>query len=198
MINIFNIPIQVTKIDFDFTELRKDKRHVYIGQEKKSMNDSSLEKVRILKKYPKLEKLLLKEIHTYTGNLGIQNKYIISTSWLTIVERGEIIDNHTHNNSQFSGVLYYGTDYIDAEPLNLVNPFIAMDGFELKIRGKQEYFANCQVVPNTGVLIIFPSFIEHFANRNKINTRRKSLAFNIFPTGKIGQGDGLIDTEWFK
>ena len=198
MIIIFNIPIEVCKIDFNFTELRKDKRHVYnLGQEKK-INDNDINKVRILENYPELAKILLEQVHLYTGNLGIENEYIITTSWLTIVEEGETIDNHTHNNCQFSGVLYYGEDYKDAELLNFVNPFIAMDGFELKITGDCGYFTNCQIVPKTGVLVIFPSFIEHFAQTNKTKLPRKSLAFNVYPKGIIGQGDGLLNTEWFK
>ena len=45
-------------------------------------------------------------------------------------------------------------------------------------------------VPNT--LLIFPSLLQHSILKNKSDKNRYSIAFNVLPTGRFGQGDSTI------
>ena len=45
------------------------------------------------------------------------------------------------------------------------------------------------VKPVDGLLVIFPSEVYHKITENKSDTTRHSLAFNLVPTGLIGNPD---------
>ena len=44
------------------------------------------------------------------------------------------------------------------------------------------------VQPETGDLLLFPSWLEHTVNPQQPDVERIGLAFNCFPTGKFGEG----------
>ena len=50
--------------------------------------------------------------------------------------------------------------------------------------------------PQPKLLLFFPSYLRHKINIHKISKIRKSLAFNIIPVGKYGEGDSSHDTSW--
>ena len=77
---IFPIPVQITNLKYDFTELRKDKNHSYNFTQKDKIEIYDYAKVRILENYPDLKKVLLEEVYKYTKQLGFTNKYVITTS----------------------------------------------------------------------------------------------------------------------
>lgn len=190
----FSIPLLSTKIDCDFTELRKDTRFVY----NRGQADSkySPDNHRILESYPELKKDLLEESLKYIELIGLTRDYAITTSWLTKSCKGESITVHHHKNCQFSGVLYYGEDYTDANPLILINPTSAIDNFEQPPVCSTGLFSDFQIIPQTGMLIVFPFFIKHFMDRQEKDVTRHSLAFNIHPTKVIGVGDSKVDIKW--
>ena len=43
--------------------------------------------------------------------------------------------------------------------------------------------------PTAGMLIFFPSEVWHSVDMNKSNITRYSMAFNLVPTGKLGNVD---------
>ena len=50
--------------------------------------------------------------------------------------------------------------------------------------------------PEPKQLIFFPSYLEHQVMKHTIDKIRCSLAFNIMPMGKWGDGDSTFDTQW--
>ena len=188
----FSIPILSTEIDYDFSELRKDTRFIYnYGQDGTYTQD-----YRILETYPTLKQELLDASLEYIKTIGLTKDYTITTSWLTKVCKGELITAHYHKNCQFSGVLYYGEDYTNANPLWLINPTNKIDNFEQTPTGSTGLFSDYQVYPKTGLLIVFPFFLTHHMDKQKHDVARHSLAFNLHPTGVIGNGDSQVDVKW--
>ena len=51
--------------------------------------------------------------------------------------------------------------------------------------------------PRSKMLILFPSYVYHEIAIHREDNNRRSLAFNIVPTGLYGTGDSRYDTGWF-
>ena len=110
----------------------------------------------------------------------------ITQSWLNKTKPGEGHDSHSHYNSYLSGVLY-----IKCLPNDCIN---------FKNRSHKSYnnieFLKKENTPwNTqgvivgvkkGDLILFPSWVPHYVDKNNTDKERISLSFNTFPVGEIG------------
>jgi len=190
----FSIPILFTEIDYDFSDLRKDTRFVY--NKGQANGKYTQDQHRILESYPTLKTTLLNASLEYITAVGLTKDYTITTSWLTKSCKGESISIHHHKNCQFSGVLYYGEDYTNANPLWLINPTSEIDNFEQPVTGITGLFNDFKVIPQTGMLIVFPFFIKHYMDIQEKDVIRNSLAFNIHPTKVIGMGDSKVDAKW--
>ena len=151
---------------------------------------------RILRKFPKIEKILLNyfnkiatEVFQYTET------FQITTSWITKIV-GDYSEFHNHKNSFFSGVYYFGEYSEDSGVLQFQSPLMNHSDFHLIPKDWNVMNAKgWNITPEKNMLVIFPSYLMHRIAANK--GTRYSLAFNIVPTGLYGYGDSTYNTEWF-
>jgi len=120
----------------------------------------------------------------YTSHLNhIVEDLQISNSWSNILNINENIHVHKHSNSYISGVFYLengGSSIGFKNPSSFGeygwNPSFSDEGIpDIKF-----------IPPEKGLLLIFPSWLEHFVSTSKLD-RRISLAFNIIPKGEFGE-----------
>ena len=142
------------------------------------------------KRFKSLKDELMKEFHLFASDvMKYSNKFEITTSWFTKSIKGQSSNYHNHNNCMFSVVLYLQTsencgnivftDSIDKRYKLEKNSYNLYNSIEWGIK------------PEDGLLVIFPSEVYHKIAENKSDTTRYSLAFNVVPTGLIGN----IDTD---
>ena len=188
---LFSSPLVMTIIEEDTEELNN--------------YDSGLEKSsksrRVLEKYPKIESILLKKFKEYSDNiLKYNNNYTITTSWITNIEEGKDSTEHFHKNSLYSGVYYFQDNYPKGcASIEFFSPIVQLLDFwilpkdsDCEIMNSHTWF----MYPQPKLLLFFPSYLRHKINVHKISKIRKSLAFNIIPVGKYGEGDSSHDTSW--
>ena len=116
-------------------------------------------------------------------------------SWCVMHKKGDWAHRHSHPNSVFSGVLYLKADPSAGEiefmkaigTLNLFSPAILPKVTEYNIYNSSSW----TVTPADGMLLIFPSCLEHAVNPSKSDEDRFVIAFNYYPTGQIGAENGL-------
>ncbi len=189
----FRYPILQGILNEDFTALRSSDKFV-VGQGQEGSNNNNQPGLRVLEDYPDLRDIILNYFKIFAKNLGYTNDFIISTSWLTKLKKGEIIREHNHANSFYSGCLYYG-DYNDDTIIQFANPIRETASFELDTTQDSPLSSDWGYLPETNLLLIWPSRIRHsvpaFAGEERV-----SLAFNIMPTGCYGIGDSYTDTSW--
>lgn len=125
----------------------------------------------------------LKGDYRYTSN-----DFEITTSWIVQTQPGESCHYHNHNNCMFSGVYYFDTApncgdivFRDSIPQR----------FDLNIQEGEENLnifnsRTWQFSPKNGLIVMFPAELWHRIERNRSDTTRYSLAFNIMPVGKLG------------
>jgi uncharacterized protein (TIGR02466 family) len=108
----------------------------------------------------------------------------ITQCWLNINRPGERHHRHHHPNSFVSGVYY-----LDAAP-NAGSIAFHRPGFvELepeKLQATPFTFDLWNEAPRTGLLLLFPSRLEHSVGPNMSQQDRLSISFNTMFRGKIG------------
>lgn len=124
----------------------------------------------------------------------------ITTSWFARIKKGGKIHNHNHCNSWYSGLLYFDDDYTNAAPLALENPIAVFNHFDTN---NDSDVSSCpdvfyEVIPQPNKIFFFPSYLKHMSATQKGDKTRYSLAWNIYPKGKIGHddSDSYFDTRW--
>lgn len=108
----------------------------------------------------------------------------ITQCWLNINRPGERHHRHHHPNSFVSGVYY-----LDAEPGAGSIAFHRPGFVELepeKLKATAFTFDLWNEAPTTGMLLLFPSRLEHSVGRNLSQRNRLSISFNTMFRGKIG------------
>lgn len=208
MLDMFSIPLIHCELDEDTSELRQCTDYVlntnqvdvdeYKIFEKSGLKETIDFEFRVLEQFPKM-----KQMFTHISNrlikegLNYNNKLEISSSWFTKTHKGEQSPMHDHKNCVFSAVYYYG-DY-DDKVGNLIfkNPIVNLTSYRLNV-GKSNKFNtyDIEVTPQSGSLLIFPSYVSHKIDVHKSDIPRLSLAFNMIPVGQYGIGDSQADTSW--
>lgn len=208
MLDMFSIPLIHCELDEDTSELRQCTDYVlntnqvdvdeYKIFEKSGLKETIDFEFRVLEQFPKM-----KQMFTHISNrlikegLNYDNKLEISSSWFTKTHKGEQSPMHDHKNCVFSAVYYYG-DY-DDKVGNLIfkNPIVNLTSYRLNV-GKSNKFNtyDIEVTPQSGSLLIFPSYVSHKIDVHKSDIPRLSLAFNMIPVGQYGIGDSQADTSW--
>jgi len=113
----------------------------------------------------------------------------ITQSWVNFTYKDQYHHLHNHPNSIVSGVLYINTN-------NDNITFYKKFNSELRIEPKNfnDFNSNSHTYNvNTGDLILFPSYIDHYVSNKKFSDERISLSFNVFVKGKMGVADRLTE-----
>ena len=198
MLDMFSIPLIHCELDEDTSEFRQCTEYVLNPNqvdvdEYKTFQKSGLKKTidfefRVLEQFPKL-----KHMFTHISNrlikegLNYNNKLEISSSWFTKTHKGECSPMHDHKNCVFSAVYYYG-DY-DDKVANLIfkNPLVNLTSYRLNVDKSNKFNTyDIEITPQSGSLLIFPSYVSHKIDVHKSEIPRLSLAFNMVPAGQYG------------
>jgi uncharacterized protein (TIGR02466 family) len=151
------------------------------------LNDSNLSKLSSAI----LDEALIfaKEVLAYDIN-GLQ----FTTSWVSIKNPGQFHVAHSHPNSIISGVYYFddGTD-IEYAPITFHRAESRGGVNDISIEVDYNKSSECpaswiyyKFQPKKNNLILFQSHLYHSVAENHMNIPRKCVAFNLFPTQKIG------------
>ena len=153
---------------------------------------------RVLEKYPKIKKILLNKFKKIAKDeYEYDNDFIITTSWFTKTEKDQESKLHSHKNSFYSGVYYFGDYSEDSAPIQFETPLLPFSDFYIEpqkwnIKNSQIWKINLQ----KNLLILFPSYLRHTITKSKDDVVRDSLAFNIVPIGEYRANDSTYNTGW--
>tara|TARA_R110002167_G_scaffold228954_1_gene433955 strand:+ start:616 stop:1239 length:624 start_codon:yes stop_codon:yes gene_type:complete len=132
-----------------------------------------------------LKNIILNEVKQFANNsLKYTNEFKISTSWATETNEGENCQWHSHNNCFLSGVIYLKTKKncggIVFQDFN--NRKMNLQVSEYNVFNSIDWTYQVE----EGDILIFPSELWHMVQTNKSKSVRNSIAFNVVPTGLIG------------
>ena len=156
--------------------------------------DTGRDNYRVLEKYPKVKKTLLEKYKKFAREqLNYTENFEISTSWITKIETGGQCQQHCHKNSFYSGV-YYFDEYEQNKggKLEFQTPLMNLPDLFYLIPKEWNFYLNSNVIeitPVKNLLVLFPSYLFHRVLPYQGTSIRRSLSFNIVPTGSYGNGD---------
>jgi uncharacterized protein (TIGR02466 family) len=137
-------------------------------------------------------------INSCLEEIRIEEKYDcenfkITNSWFNIAlaESNMAIHYHRHSMSFFSGV-YYLTE---GAPTFFEDPVLHRTQAQIEVL-RSEYAPTEKIFPEPGKLVIFPSWMFHYAAPHVDNFDRYIISFNSLPSGAINYNlatDSVLD-----
>jgi uncharacterized protein (TIGR02466 family) len=170
------------KIQMDFDEVRKHlKFEKPTGWHSHSLSDPTFSSNFILDYKlsafeDELEQHILQYLKQINSPLGTTKplKYRIYRSWMTLTSNGEYAHTHCHGDSDISGVYYLDSNSLDG------NLFFQSPN---KIMSTSTCFTHIpdatEIIPKTGLLLLFPGWLDHGVRTNITEHERISVSFNI-------------------
>jgi len=159
--------------------------------------------MHILNRAPlkQLKSLIMSHVKEFAHEvLGVVDTvdFVFTTSWVNRYGAGDSVTNHTHQNSLISGVYYIHTSP-DSSPILFEQSYNQTSLFQTNVRPSIKQTHQNQfnidsycIQPQSGDLLVFPSWLEHQVPKQESNNYRYSLAFNLFARGSWGSGSNQI------
>lgn len=116
-----------------------------------------------------VESIFSKELEQISTQ--VNKKIKVSGSWVERAEKGMYHPVHNHGLIGLSAICYVEFDCKSHEPVIFVSPFTNPFNGQLILAESSEM--------KEGVILVFPSFIQHYTNPNKSNKIRTTLSFNL-------------------
>lgn len=177
-------------VNIEFTQSRADDSYsIYTSKNLQILDDFDYEKKIILDYFYEFKNEILK---LQTTN------FQITTSWVTKTETNGFCQYHRHKNSYYSGILYNSAmNEADSGTLLFTDSGIKEDGILVNEPVEKNIYNTKRIIiePDKNLLLFFPSNLSHRISKYTGIENRYSLAFNLFPIGKIGSGDSSIDFD---
>ena len=200
--SIFPTPLIQVEVEEDTSELLGHNQYTVSNQQMDDYQNPGSSR-RVLEEYSKTKEILLNKFTLVAEKvLGYKKRdYAITTSWFTLSNKGEGSQNHIHKNSFWSCVYYYQKEYSEGSGEILFESpnYTKFDFCFSDCDIEQFNYLNgttCKVAPKPNLLLIFPSYLKHQVMKHNNDTPRSSLAFNIVPLGRWGEGDSCYDQAW--
>lgn len=191
--NLFSTPIYVNKLDQDSLIKNQEEidnavniiksKHGFINSTSfdlfnTKINDT-ISSSKFLETYncSELTKIITNNTIQYLNNIGIGDgiRLEISNSWMTYSSKGYHTQVHHHESCDISGIYYYNTNGTDGN-LYFRSPTKYMEISKIfKNSSKQDF----EITPFIGMLILFPSWLDHGVRTNVTDSERMSISFNI-------------------
>lgn len=120
---------------------------------------------------------ILQHLFSYIENVQ-QPDQVHVKSWITGSSKDYSMISHNHSGAQVSGVVYLqaeeGGDLILSDPRGNANR-----GYPLEFKDMME-FDRVTIKPETGMIVLFPSFVYHEVPPYKGTSRRIALPVDFF------------------
>jgi len=199
-LNLFSKVVFMDRLNLSIDNLKqinqKAKNEKYVDV-KETYSTKISKSLYVLDSLDSIKNLILdKFLNINNTYFKYDNDFKITTSWFTKSSKNNLGDFHNHGNNFYSGIYYIDVDdetgdieFSDFTPSNYT-----LDTREFNVDNSKSW----RVKPENDLIIFFPCEMYHKIHLNKSEKSRYSLAFNIFPVGRIGYGDNIIDTSKVK
>ena len=178
-----------------------DKEELYFQSLKMENNIGNLmskdDRILANEELSSLKEFIDRHVIFYTENvlrLKPENTVFITQSWINRSKTNDFHPKHKHPNSLLSGVMFLTGRVGDEMPpirFHRGNDLLPM---ELEFEEYNDFNSGVKwFSPEKGMLIVFPSVLEHSVDQNVTGAERVSLSFNTFVRGPLGNKAQLTE-----
>ena len=185
---------EVNKKELDFilkqeTDGTKKNLSNRIGLDNNILNAKPLKEIK-----KQIEECLLHYVHAF-ADASSNIEPVLICSWLNYTKLNQNHHRHGHPNSLISGTLYVNVDENTDSIVFFKNKSVGhgFDSYSFdKPAMNNMWNANrFPVKVNNGLIVLFPSYLDHFVPPVQTNHTRISLAFNAFIKGEVSTQVGM-------
>ena len=195
--NLFPIPIGWYHHKEGLT--KTEKKFLIEDQEEKPNEGNTTSKFRRIlhdKKCENLRQFIEESVENYFDQVykpKMDVEPYITQSWCNYSKKGQWHHKHAHPNSFVSGVFYVQADVTDKIMFYHPNRYrpINIAARDFNCYNSESWWYGVQ----TGLLVLFPSSLEHHVPPVESEQTRISLSFNTFLKGMVGDNDSLTGLE---
>lgn len=131
--------------------------------------------------------LQLNFYHEKVLRMKAENELYVTQSWINKSSGSDFHPKHKHPNSLLSGVMFVNGTTGDGMPPIRFHRSNMLLPLELEFEEYNDFNSGVQwFLPEKGMLIIFPSVLEHDVEKNTTTLERVTLSFNTFIKGPLG------------
>ena len=200
--SLFSIPLMVSEEEYNLNiselEYIKNLKSIRTNDDenRRSVESEILESFEL----SSLKQFCLKWVNFYAHeflSITKSTEFYLTQSWCNYLDgpgyrdKGDTHQAHMHTNSLISGVFFIQGD---KTPI-VFHRAESMFPLGFNQVSYDNYYDAYAVDMKVGKLFLFPSTLRHSVAENETNTKRISLAFNTFATGKFG---ARVDGTWLK
>jgi uncharacterized protein (TIGR02466 family) len=194
---LFPYPLMVCGKKYEFTSSEKK----YISELEMVDNSGNLmsknDKVLDSKELTNLKLFIDEQIFNFKKNLlkiKDENEIYITQSWVNNSNPGQFHPKHKHPNSVISGVLFLDDNANENLPPIRFHRTLEMFALDFRFDDLNEFNASAREFdPAQGMLMLFPSLLEHDVDKNTSDRVRTSISFNTYVRGIVGGREQLTE-----
>lgn len=196
---LFASPVMICAETYEFSSLEREfisglEMHNNIGNSM-SKNDRVLDSAELAD----LKRFIDEQIFTFKKKLlriKDDNEIYITQSWVNKSNTSQFHPKHKHPNSVISGVMYFDENRDESLPPIRFHRTLDMFPLEFNFDDLNEFNASCRLFETVqGMLILFPSLLEHDVEQNRSDRVRTSISFNTFVRGVVGGSKQLTEVK---
>lgn len=121
-----------------------------------------------------------------------ENEIYITQSWVNKSSQNDFHPKHKHPNSIISGVIFFDENTDASLPPIRFHRTHEMFPLSFSFDELNEFNASSREFdPEQGMLMLFPSLLEHDVDKNTSDRTRTSISFNTYVRGPVGGKDQL-------
>ena len=194
---LFSYPVMTCNEKYKFS----DKEELYFQSLKMENNIGNLmskdDRVLVNEELSSLKEFIDRHIIFYTEKvlrLKPENTVFITQSWINRSKTNDFHPKHKHPNSLLSGVMFLTGRVGDEMPPIRFHRGNDLLPLELEFEEYNDFNSGVKwFSPEKGMLIVFPSVLEHSVDQNFTGAERVSLSFNTFVRGPLGNKAQLTE-----
>jgi len=197
IVPLFSYPLVICGQKYEFTDADRTFIDGLEMADNSGNSMSSQDRVLDCTALSAVRKFIDAQILNYKNNLlriKDSNEIYITQSWVNKSKPGQFHPRHKHPNSVISGVLFLDENNEGSLPPIRFHRTLDMFPLNFSFDELNEFNASAREFdPEQGMLMLFPSLLEHDVDINRSKRVRTSLSFNTYVRGTVGGKEQLSE-----
>ena len=196
---LFACPLMISGKHYEFSDAERE--HIANLEMAENVGNlmSKSDKILDSAELAGLKSFIDEQILNYKKNL-LQvpdgNEIYVTQSWVNNSHADQFHPKHRHPNSVISGVMFLDENKDGSIPPIRFHRAQEALSLDFKYDELNDFNASCREFdPEQGMLMLFPSQLEHDVGKNTSGRMRTSISFNTFARGTLGGRKQLTEVE---
>jgi uncharacterized protein (TIGR02466 family) len=157
----------------------------------------NIEQIHNRKFFTWLNNYVKEHTRLYLNHLGVSknSNIVVQKSWSVVLNKGGFVKRHNHPNSHFSCVFYPKTP---GGKIKFFRDYHPLKNIPLEY-DKQSIYNHeyCEYQPQDGMMLIFPSTLEHSVEEYTGDEKRYSITYDLMITSDSPKENILLDQKYW-